>query len=372
MFDFILDYISPKWIIIQIIFFNLLCFPLIRDIKLNLNEKSIRYTNLNFSSSVTIIGCLIFCLFASFDGDYFHYREIINEMFTEKDFITHMEAPYVYIVNNITDRSYLFFRFIVWGSALIIYQLSYKRLNLKLSFIWSIFVFSTLVNVAFIRGFLSYAIFFYGYSTFNLENANFKRKIYGVIFMIISILFHKSAAILLVLSIITSFKFKRIYFLIYLCAIPVCVAFLEHYILPYLGFISRELAKQNSTSFGIGRDLFNYLSYAATAILIWELAPRNTNKLKSKLLENCWHLSLLLYIGFIVVLIFATKNHIGGMYLPNRIFLLEYCFIPYLLYYQLQRKDRGLVNVLLISLFWIASNYRLLYAYYLQSIGKGI
>lgn len=172
---------------------------------------------------------LLLCLFPIYSGDYIHYH---GKLFLyEKYGFTDMESIYGYII-SLVNLEYILFRFIVWGSALVILNLLFKRLvspynNISFAFfaIWGILFY------AYPRVSLALSIFFFGYSFFAKPLRNRKAGyILGLILLASSTLFHKSLFELLLLVPFSFIKLTKTRLILYTIGLFVCVFIINKYV----------------------------------------------------------------------------------------------------------------------------------------------
>lgn len=148
-----------------------------------------------FRRVLGILLIFLFCLFPFFGGDYFHYMVSYEEAKFANGYY-HIEDVYVWIVQNICN-SYLQFRVIVWGSALLLTVLAYKRLventDLPLFYLGVFY----LPWFAYARVSLAMALIFFGLSLLAkpLEHMKKLSCIMGLGIMFSSLFFHRSAVI---------------------------------------------------------------------------------------------------------------------------------------------------------------------------------
>lgn len=150
-----------------------------------------------------LIGCVfIYCLTSFTNGDYYHYYEYVKglkKVNTERG----LEPIYQYLILFL-HNNYLLFRVCVWGLALILYIKTLERfgvnINLALFFLLACF----LNTFSYARATLGMAMFFYGYAMFyNPKSMSTIEKIVGIIFMFISMTFHRSMSIMIVIWLFT-------------------------------------------------------------------------------------------------------------------------------------------------------------------------
>lgn len=150
---------------------------------------------------------LMFCLYPFWGGDYYHLRDSFE--FIRMGGYNQFEDVYGWIINN-CGKSYTFFRFIIWGSALFILFVAYKRVgrnyDLSLFFFGSLFV----VRFSYARVSLAMAIILLGMTIF--YKPLFKRKylsyLLGLAITCSAVFFHRSAVIGVCAAILTFFLIR--------------------------------------------------------------------------------------------------------------------------------------------------------------------
>lgn len=68
---------------------------------------------------------LLFCLFPFWGGDYFHYKDEFYDVLNGG--YPHVEPVYQWVMFNLSFESYLLFRLIIWGGALLLLLKAYSR-----------------------------------------------------------------------------------------------------------------------------------------------------------------------------------------------------------------------------------------------------
>ena len=149
----------------------------------------------------TIVLMFVFVLFSFWGPDWFHYIDVYMILRFGGD--THLEDIYCWIAQNISPN-YLMFRFIIWGSGLILYLLALKRLPISKDL--SILLFSCLFlpYFSYARVSLAMAMGFFGltiiYNPYRFKLFSF---VLGIIFVLGSFYFHKSSLFLIIIILFT-------------------------------------------------------------------------------------------------------------------------------------------------------------------------
>jgi len=140
---------------------------------------------------------LLFLLIAVFavtdflDGDFFHYKEVVQEFSIFS--IIDVEEVYLLLIPAI-DKNYLLFRIIIWGGALLFFCLTAKRYTNRYFLSLCTLSFMYLLLFSYARASLAMCLFFYGLSYYlkPLRHKYFGWLV-GIVFIILSPLFHSSA-----------------------------------------------------------------------------------------------------------------------------------------------------------------------------------
>lgn len=134
--------------------------------------------------------CLLFCLFSFWGTDWFHYLE--TYVFIKDGYRTNLEDVYVWIIQNISP-DYLFFRLVVWGTALFLFIKTANNLSVSKELVLLLFSIIYIIWFAYARATLAMAMAFYGYSLIIKNSHNFISVLLGVAILLSSYFFHKTA-----------------------------------------------------------------------------------------------------------------------------------------------------------------------------------
>lgn len=143
-----------------------------------------------------IICAFLFCMFSFWGTDWFHYQDLFINLTTYTNFKTHLEDVYIFLIKDVCPNYYAF-RLIVWGSALYLFHLTIKRLELEIPLAW--FFFGTLFLPIFAYARVSLAIAVLMYGTVLVARPYPTHRIFstliGIGLILCSFFFHKSAII---------------------------------------------------------------------------------------------------------------------------------------------------------------------------------
>lgn len=171
---------------------------------------------------------LYFILFAvtyAIDSDFFHYKEMVQDV-SGFGYVG-LEEVYHYIIEGI-HNNYLLFRIIIFGSAILLYSLVLKinDANKTVGLILLLICFGGSYSYA--RASLAFTLYYLGLSLLinDTRSRSLFSKIIGCALIISSFFFHRSMALLIVLTPFTFVKFnkKRIIALLLLAPIVVYLA----------------------------------------------------------------------------------------------------------------------------------------------------
>lgn len=242
--------------------FDLFLYTLIYKISKN---------NLKFNNNNTVLFCLIlvFCIYPFWGGDYFHYYE---------SYIDYKKCNAYTWIDPIYDRfmdfspTYGIWRIIVWGTGLISVFWASKILDIETNqFIYYFTVFLLLV-FSYARVSLGMSILLLGYAFIIQSKKNIFKICLGIITIIISMFFHKSLILPILVSFISFVKLNRKLLIVFIIIIPIIIIFIRNHFetLAYASGILNEeqMAKaasytsgEKSKELGIAAIINNILQY---------------------------------------------------------------------------------------------------------------
>lgn len=167
----------------------------------------------------------IFCTFAFFCGDYYHYQE------TYKDVILfgangHLEDIHNWII-NILPEGYHIWRMSLWGVALALYLYALKRMRIKAGIACLAITLIVLNYFPAPRQSMAFAIMLGG-MTFITHPSRNKTISYIIAMLLIyfSTFFHKSSILYVLIALISFLPLKRNFFIISLLLFPILYRYL--------------------------------------------------------------------------------------------------------------------------------------------------
>lgn len=170
-------------------------------------RKALRYNN---ESNYWIFGGIVtlFSVYAFFVGDFWSYYELYDEISQGRPGYS-LEEFYTYLMIN-TSRNYFLWRLIVWGASTCFLILLLKRLNVSKSFSFYIFVLVLMTYFCAPRNTLGFIVMYYFYSFLLVPcKGRLFSYIIGLLGMFLSVIFHNSMPIYILLALLALFPFKR-------------------------------------------------------------------------------------------------------------------------------------------------------------------
>jgi len=360
------------WVLIDFfVFLVLLCFTSSgfryrkNGVKIDLKSKY---------RTLILILILLFCIYNKTEGDYFHYKEILEEETSSSIHDSHLEMPYNLIISLI-GNNYFLFRFIIWGASLFFISRIFSVLKINNDNSWFCFIVFSLIAFAYVRASMGISLFYLGY-TICLYKKSVIIKLLGLLLLILSLFFHKSIMFLIAVGIIAPLiRLNIITILLSLIAFPLIVRFLNESVLGIF-FAFQDLKgigylAQESVGMGLAGNL--RLVFIITGVVLslysfYYLKKKDKNStLKTDRIY--FNFVYLLFYGSFILMFFnfgmvEFVSRIREMaYIPLTICVSnninKLMFIP-------QKVFLGILIVLLGDFYYFA------YMYHLKTLGLGI
>lgn len=335
---------------------------------------------------ICLLIILLFCIFNFCSGDFYHYYKTIQDLskthinISEWELGDHLEVPYL-LTSKFVNYHYYAFRIIIWGGALILSYLTAKRMNVDRGLWVFCFVAFTLSLFAYARVSLAMALSFYGMSL--IVNPSAKNnspsllsvtRFVGIFLVVSSILFHKSAVIMLIIAPLSLLKINKKVLIITVIAFPVVTWLVNHHFFDYINLISgtNNIVDLNAVSYystyyenerGLGSLLSYGLNlskfYALLILIVFVVLGKQYKELP-------YHIAVFFNAAFwIIVLssVFATAD-LSSEVLFYR--LLYYSIIPAPIILSFVKRYLNVQKLFytVISLAFMQAVYMLLYAFY--------
>ncbi|MBO4805937.1 MAG: hypothetical protein J5554_07830 [Paludibacteraceae bacterium] len=184
-----------------------------------------------------------FVIFPFFNTDWFHYQGVFNAV--KMGFPVHLEEVYVCLIDGVCN-DYLTFRIIVWGSALILTLLIFKKL--PISYDLALFFFGTIwiIWFSYARVSLAMAMTFLGGTLLASKKESFLMKVVGSFLLISAFYFHKSAAfgIMVVVLALVLRQLKMNVIPILILLFPILLFMIQFYL---GGFLVADIDEEENT-----------------------------------------------------------------------------------------------------------------------------
>lgn len=234
---------------------------------------------------IVVMG-LIVCT-AGLSGDFFSYMHDVHNYSFVRGEVNYMEKIYGIFV-AFANKNYLLFRLQIWGGAYILFCLTAKRMNVNV-YNAALYLFLThCVVFGYGRVTASMAIYFFGLSFFcrPLKTSHILSYAIGISLLLISLQFHTSAYIMVIMTLMIFVPLTRWSFILSLCAMPLLVwgftSFFSSFNFEALGnerLLTKltSYQKMQNSELGFAALLSNTLQYASRYIPVWFIAKGITD-----------------------------------------------------------------------------------------------
>lgn len=244
-----------------------------------------------------VLIAFILIITACIDGDWFNYRRMVYDYEFVEGAHNHGEPIYAYIIKFV-NKNYLLFRIFVWGAALWLTSIAFKRYgvnyNMALFFLIAVF----LIKFNYSRATLGMACYFAGLSFLLIPQKGL--NVVGLLLAIIlfrgAYEFHHSMLILIVLtSVIFLPADKPVIIILGFLLLPFFATYLKEnatifdqleneYLSEKVKFyFARETEQSNI--FGIIENVINYGVFVVPLILDTVIIVRNRKKISTPMLR---------------------------------------------------------------------------------------
>jgi len=210
------------------------------------------------AKSIGWVLCVLFCLYAFWDTDYFSFANNF------KSGLENFRDPLYTVLAKVSFGSYVILRLWVWGTGVLLYYLLSKRLNLPSNLSCYVFALYFLTTFCYARVSLGMAIYFYGLSFLLIPS---RHKLFDIPFVIVlfAIAFyaHRSIVLLISLTPLVYFKMTKWRLLMVICSIIVIVLFLSNVIISYI----QSAINEDSS---VGSAAAQYMKYTHEQQMNWK------------------------------------------------------------------------------------------------------
>lgn len=195
-----------------------------------LSKKAVCARNSKFINSL-FWGVVLFCIFDFCDGDFFHYKEHFNNI--KLGYLSgSLENVYLSIIDF--APTYYIFRFIVWGGAFYLIKIATLKLNIWNERFIFLFVVYCILIFAYARVSLALSIALCGFSVI-IYKKNYINLFLGISIIIVSLLFHKSILLILILIPLSFLPLNRHTFKWLILSLPILIYVVNHFAIQFLG-----------------------------------------------------------------------------------------------------------------------------------------
>lgn len=337
--------------------------------------------------------CLIKYLFPMGGSDFYAYKVFVEtsgytDISTIPQYYLHYEKVY-YAIINIVHNDYFLFRLVVWGGALLLYWLTAKRLGLDKSTFAFYLGICIVPLTAVSRVCLAYAIGFWGFSLLvkpiTRKGSNTFSFILGAALIIASVLFHRSAILLLVILPLSLINFNKRTIWLLALAFPIIAVVITSNVFDFVlsynqtedsiidaSTASYYLENSKKRVVGIGQGIDFFFKYASHLVLIYMIVCSVFNKKYQEwppVIRKFANAALLINLLALAVLLapdastYKTfERFIGFSYVPQGFML------SYLLTIDYEKKQINLINLLIIGyVLYGAFYYNIYQGFYINS-----
>lgn len=333
---------TPQLIFLDIILMLLLFVTLRRAL---FKPYTVRHSQYKFA----VFLCLMFCLFSFWGSDWFHYIDVFEKLKKGQD--SHVENIYFFIAS--ISPNYLFFRLIIWGSAIYLFLDIINRCSISKDLAFLFFCCMYLTTFSYARASLAMVMAFYGYS---LLLKPYKNKHYstvlGIIAICCSFYFHKSSlfavATVTLCMLIRRYPTKMILFI--LLMYPILIALVKYQL---ADVVSSDIDENEST-------LNSYMSSSQHYLVAKSKARGIAAYIMGKL-------ETIPYYMISIISFFVLKNHRKSV--PNDIKAFMLLDILLLIFSSIFMFDLGFMTGMFYGRFikFMAMPSSIVFAYLYQS-----
>lgn len=323
-----------------------------------------------------LILIIFFCIFDKTSGDYFHYKEYVSELIKYNENYSGLEDIYFYLI-KVVGGSYFLFRFIVWGSAVLIFFKCTQLLEIDKSISIFIFLLIVLLNFSYARVSLAIVIFILGYI---ILCSNYRKKkiniFWGILLIVSSLFFHKSIYVLVPIALVSFVPFNRKTIMAAIVVFPIFIYLINYFIGDFIFLLedgSSELnyLNQDRTDAGIAEIIETCLLFGPIIYFVYNLLYncyiRKRINLPYEINQLVVFTFYVLYVSFVLYFL-----DIGSNAIYYRIRNMAIIPISFVVAYYISKTRLNRFSFVAIVLLYIYNFYHMFYMYYLKTLGLGI
>lgn len=186
---------------------------------------------------------ILFCIFAFWDPDYYHYKEALNDInvyYPFADQQTKLETIYLRVY-DFCNRNYLLFRTVVWGGAYLLFMIMAKKIDAYNNLTFALFIILFLLMFSYARVSLGMVTLFLGAILLATSKHNILHIIFAAALLLLCYNAHKSMIVPLCLLPLCFIKLNR-------CIWPFIVTIVIFLVVYYSEFITVTLFENTDAS----------------------------------------------------------------------------------------------------------------------------
>lgn len=248
------------WLLLFVVYFYKVNIRLLRD---DANR-----------SGIAVFGLLVllYSIFEFSGGDFYNYK-LLYDNYAIFGTTSHLEPIYETFID--LSPNYYIWRLIVWGIAVSIWILVVKFLKLDSAFSSLMFILIVFFHFVGARQSIGFATIFLGLS-FITDNSNkrFWHILVGCFLLLISILFHKTMIIYILIILVSMIPIRKRVIAVSLCVFPIVYMYFDTFIVSFLQYLG-NYAEDTSNVFQryLDSDFRSDANIFGTLRLIIERTP---------------------------------------------------------------------------------------------------
>ena len=330
----------------------------------NILYKKRKNVRNNSYLSYTLIS-ILFCTFAYYVGDFPHYAIYYKECLSSSTTI-HVEQVYFWLIKNM-PKSYLLWRFWVWGTAVIIWVMIYKRMKFPAKYGCLIMTLILLYYFSAPRQSLAFAILFYSLTfIFYPKKNKYFSYILAFVGIYISLFFHKTTIIYVLFFVLAFVPFKRMAFIFSAVGFPFLYGAIMLYSVLFIGMfveeesalVDRSIRYLGAESFGgftawgwvmfvVSRvPIFYSIVYCIWLIYFKQEQTPSIIKIMVKYAYICMYVGLLFFQQ-------ETSSFLSPRFLDATYYPLSIVLVYYLMQENKSKQMKTILNMFFLSNFYL-------------------
>lgn len=306
--------------------------------------------------------CFIFALLPFFVPDYYGHQMVLSVTQTYGSEKSHIEPIYNYLM-ELTNYDYLLFRLIIIGFGFVLLNRIINTYSLNIDLCWILIVIFFLYPMANImRSSFSDLICLSGILYF-YQKRYLKNLIICILLFGISLIFHKSAFMIIFPFILSLKKLNKTYFKIFLISLPIIIIISKLLISSLINIYFADNSFASESDFILSKRILSYISNFISMLLFTYIIFKGKNLLSYKTLYG--YIYRLFFYSYLIwiCLLFGGVSH----YVPARFISHFYIMVALLIVFlTLNLKNRNqlffcvslyVINIILTSIMTLRDCY---------------